>query len=178
MRAGRARPVVDDDPRVNADDVLSLDDVLAARETIGGRLHRTPTFGSGTLGERIGGARAFLKAELFQRTGSFKPRGVLSRLAALAPDERSRGVVTWSAGNHAQAVAYAAARETIDCLVMMWRTANPIKVAAARGYGATVDVDSRDAVEAHERLLETIERTGLTYVDPFDDPRVMAGHGT
>src|SRR5205807_1033053 len=93
---------------------LSLDDVLRAREAIAGRVHRTPTFGSRTLGERLGGARGYLKAELFQRTGSFKPRGVLNRLATLTPDERARGVVTWSAGNHAQAVAYAAAQDGID----------------------------------------------------------------
>src|SRR5207237_7403702 len=104
---------------------LSLDDVLRAREAIAGRVHRTPTFGSRTLGERLGGARAYLKAELFQRTGSFKPRGVLNRLAALTPEERRRGVVTWSAGNHAQAVAYATAREGIDCPVLPWSTANP-----------------------------------------------------
>jgi threonine dehydratase len=152
--------------------------VLAARGTIGDRLHRTPTFGSATLAARIGASRAFLKAELFQRTGSFKPRGVLNRLAALTPEERTRGVVTWSAGNHAQAVAYAAARENIDCLVLMWRTANPTKVAATRGYGASVDLTSEDAASAHELLLETIERTGRTYVDPFDHPLVMAGQGT
>src|SRR5437867_2274082 len=77
--------------------VISRDDVLAARATIGDRVHRTPTFGSRTLSEEIG-APAFLKAELFQRTGSFKPRGVLSKLAALTPEERARGVITWSAG--------------------------------------------------------------------------------
>src|SRR3954463_12779081 len=107
------RAAVNDDPPVRADDVLTLDDVLAARETIGARLHRTPTLSSATLGARLGGGRAVLKAEVFQRTGSFKPRGVLNRLAALGAAERRRGVVTWSAGNHAQAVAYAAAREGI-----------------------------------------------------------------
>jgi threonine dehydratase len=152
--------------------------VLAALETVGDRLHRTPTFGCATLAERIGARRAFLKAELFQRTGSFKPRGVLNRLAALTAEERARGVVTWSAGNHAQAVAYAAAREGIDSLVLMWRTANPTKVAATRGYGATVDTTSAHAAAAHELLFDTIERTGRTYVDPFDHPLVMAGQGT
>src|SRR5581483_3706999 len=92
------------------------DDVLAARETIAGRVHRTPVFTSQTLSDRLG-ARVLLKAELFQKTGSFKPRGVLTKLASLSPEERARGVVTWSAGNHAQAVAWAAASEGIDCLV-------------------------------------------------------------
>ena len=153
------------------------DDVLAARETIAARVHRTPMFGSRTLGERIG-ARAFLKAELFQRTGSFKPRGALNKLASLGPEERARGVVTWSAGNHAQAVAWAAASEGIDCLVVMSAGANPQKVAATRGYGATVDLEAPDHSAAHERLLQLIEETGRTYVPPFDDPHVIAGQGT
>ena len=155
----------------------SRDDVLAARETIAGRVHRTPMFSSATLGERIG-ARAFLKAELFQKTGSFKPRGALNKLASLGPDERARGVVTWSAGNHAQAVAWAAASEGVDCLVVMSAGANPQKVAATRGYGATVDLEAPDHSAAHERLLQLIEETGRTYVPPFDDPHVIAGQGT
>jgi threonine dehydratase len=151
--------------------------VLAARETLGDRLHRTPTFGSQTLGDRIG-ARAFLKAELFQKTGSFKPRGVLNKLASLTAEERARGVVTWSAGNHAQAVAYAAAKEGIACRVFMWRSANPHKIAATRDYGGEVDAEAQDAAEAHERLLTHVAETGATFVHPFDDPLVMAGHGT
>jgi threonine dehydratase len=159
-------------------DVLpTRDDVLAAREAIAGRVHRTPTFPSRTLGERIG-ARAFLKAELFQKTGSFKPRGVLTKLASLTPDERARGVVTWSAGNHAQAVAWAAASEGIDCLVVMAQGANPEKVAATRGYGAVVDLEAPDHAAAHDRLLQLIEETGRNYVPPFDDRHVIAGQGT
>jgi threonine dehydratase len=153
------------------------DDVLAARETISGRVHRTPTFTSATLGERIG-AHAFLKAELFQKTGSFKPRGVLTKLAALGAEEKERGVVTWSAGNHAQAVAWAAASQGIDCLVVMSARANPRKVAATRGYGATVDLEAPEHAAAYERLLEIIDETGRTYVPPFDDPHVIAGQGT
>jgi threonine dehydratase len=151
--------------------------VLAARETIAGRVHRTPTFGARTLGERIG-ARAFLKAELFQKTGSFKPRGVLTKLASLGAEERARGVITWSAGNHAQAVAWAAASEGIDCLVVMSAGANQQKVAATRGYGATVDLEAPDHAAAHDRLLRLIEETGRTYVPPFDDPCMIAGLGT
>ena len=153
------------------------DDVLAARETIAGQVHRTPTFTSRTLGERIG-ARAFLKAELFQKTGSFKPRGVLTKLAALGPDERARGVITWSAGNHAQAVGWAAASQGIDCLVVMSAGAIPQKVDATRGYGATVDLEAPDHTAAHERLLRLIDETGRTYIPPFDDPHVIAGQGT
>jgi threonine dehydratase len=152
-------------------------DVLAARETIAGRVRRTPVFSSTTLGDRID-ARAFLKAELFQKTGSFKPRGVLNKLASLRPEERKRGVVTWSAGNHAQAVAWAASSQGIDCLVVMSAGANPRKVAATRGYGATVDLEAPDHAAAHDRLLRLIEETGRTYVPPFDDPHVVAGQGT
>jgi threonine dehydratase len=153
------------------------DDVLAARETIAGRVHRTPTFTSRTLGERIG-ASVFLKAELFQKTGSFKPRGVLNKLASLDSDERERGVITWSAGNHAQAVAWAAASQGIDCLVVMASVANPQKVAATRGYGASVDLEAPDQAASHDRLLELIDESGRTYIPPFDDPYVIAGQGT
>jgi threonine dehydratase len=156
---------------------LTLDDILRAREAIGDGVHRTPMFSSATLGELIGG-RVFLKAELFQRTGSFKPRGVLNKLARLTPEEKSRGVIAISAGNHAQALAYAAAREGIDALVVMWRTASPLKIAAARGYGATIDTEAPDIPAAFERLDALIAETGRTLVHPYDDPVVMAGQGT
>jgi len=104
---------------VTAADVLTLDDVLAARARIGDRLHRTPTFSSATLSKRIGAA-THLKTELVQRTGSFKPRGVLNILGQLSDEERARGVVGISAGNHAQALAYCAALEDIPCLVVMY----------------------------------------------------------
>jgi threonine dehydratase len=157
--------------------LVSLDDVVAARETIGGRLHRTPVLTSATLSERTG-ARAFLKAELFQRTGSFKPRGVLNKLARLSGDEKRRGVISISAGNHAQALAYAAALEGVDALVVMWRTASPMKIAAARGYGATIDTDAGSIPEAFERLDALAAETGRTLVHPYDDPVVIAGQGT
>jgi threonine dehydratase len=157
--------------------LLSLDDVLAARETIAGRLHRTPVFTSATLSRETGG-RVFLKAELFQRTGSFKPRGVLTKLARLSEEEKRRGVISISAGNHAQALAYASALEGIDALVVMWETASPMKVAAARGYGATVDTEAPDIPSAFERLEALQAETGRTLVHPYDDPLVMAGQGT
>jgi threonine dehydratase len=155
---------------------ISAEDVLAAREAVGGRLHRTPTFSSRALSERIG-AEAYLKAELFQRTGSFKPRGMLAKLASLTADEQSRGVVTWSAGNAGQGAAFAARELGIACRVFMWRTANPIKVAACREYGAEVDLGSEGPAEAHERLLTFVEETGATFVHPFDDPVLQAGYG-
>ena len=151
--------------------------MLAAREAIGGRLHRTPLFSSRSLSERIG-ADAHLKAELFQRTGSFKPRGMLAKVASLSAEEKARGIVTWSAGNAAQGAAYAAALDGIACRVFMWRNANPRKVEAARSYGAEVDLDSDGPAEAHERLLAFAEETGRTFVHPFDDPVLQAGHGS
>jgi threonine dehydratase len=156
---------------------LTLDDVLAARETIAGRLHRTPVFSSATL-SALSGADVHLKAELFQRTGSFKPRGVLNKLASLSEEEKARGVISISAGNHAQALAYAAASEGIDALVVMWATASPFKVEAARGYGAAVDMEAPDIPAAFERLERLVEESGRTLVHPYDDPLVMAGQGT
>ncbi len=157
--------------------MVSLDDVLRAREAIGERLHRTPVFSSRTLSE-LTGLRVFLKAELFQVTGSFKPRGVLTKLARLTAEEKARGVITISAGNHAQAVAWASAAEGIDALVVMWQGASEQKIAAALGYGAAVDTEASGSPEAFDRLGQLIEDTGRTLVHPFDDPVVQSGAGT
>ena len=156
---------------------LTLDDVQAAQRAIAGRVHRTPLLTSATL-SRLAGAEVHLKAELLQRTGSFKPRGVLTKLGTLSDEEKSRGVISISAGNHAQALAYAAASEGIDALVVMWETASPMKIAAARGYGATVDTEAPDIPSAFERLDQLCEESGRTLVHPYDDPVVMAGQGT
>jgi threonine dehydratase len=158
-------------------DLLNLDDVYAARERIAGRLHRTPMLTSRTLSERVG-VPVHFKAELLQRTGAFKPRGVLNKLATLTDEEKSRGVISISAGNHAQALAYASALEGIDALVVMWQTASPMKIAAAREYGATVDDSPADIPAAFEHLDRLVEETGRTLVHPYDDPIVMAGQGT
>jgi threonine dehydratase len=153
--------------------VLTRDDVLAAAGRIRGRVHRTPTFTSRTLGEGV-----VLKAELFQKTGSFKVRGVLNKLASLSAEEKSRGVIGISAGNHAQALAWGAAAEGIDCLVVMWESASATKIAATKGYGAAVDLEAADPSEAFERLAALTDETGRTLVHPFDDPVVQAGAGT
>ena len=150
---------------------LSRDDVERARPVLAGRIHRTPTFSSRALG-------VSLKAELFQKTGSFKVRGALNRVVALTPEERERGVVTWSAGNHAQAVAWAAAEEGVDCLVQMWEGVSPPKVEATRGYGAAVDLSPPDAAAAYDRTLAVAEKEGRVFVHPHSDPLVVAGHGT
>jgi threonine dehydratase len=157
--------------------VISLDSIRDARSTIGDRLHRTPILTSRTLGELFGGT-AFIKAELFQRTGSFKPRGVLNKLAALTDAERARGIIGLSAGNHAQALAYGAALEQLDALVVMWDSASPQKIEATISYGAQVDLTSTGPETAFQLLDQLIEETGRVLVHPFDDPLIVAGQGT
>ena len=156
---------------------IGIDEVLAARKAIGDRLHHTPTFSSAQLSE-LTGANVLLKAELFQRTGAFKVRGVLSKLAALTPEEKARGVIGVSAGNHAQAVAYGASLEGIESKVVMWQTASPQKITATRAYGAEVDLEAENATEAFDRADELAASTGMVMVHPFDDPFIIAGQGT
>ncbi len=149
------------------------DEIERAADLIRGHLLRTPTLACRSLGPAV-----FLKAELLQKTGSFKPRGVLTKLASLTPAEKARGVIAISAGNHAQAVAWGAAQEGLDALVVMWRGASEAKLAATRGYGAAVDLESSDPGEAFRRLDVLLEETGRTLVHPFDDPLTIAGQGT
>jgi threonine dehydratase len=151
--------------------IPSREDVEQARAVLAGRIHRTPTFSSTALG-------VSLKAELFQKTGSFKARGALNRVAALTREERQRGVVTWSAGNHAQAVAWAAREEGVDCIVQMWEGVDPLKVEVTRGFGATVDLSSPDPAAAYDRTLAVVEDAGRVFVHPHSDLQVVAGHGT
>jgi threonine dehydratase len=146
-------------------------DVEQARTTIGDRLPRTPLLTSRTIGAR-------LKCELFQRTGSFKARGALNKISSLTDAEKRRGVIAISAGNHAQATAYAAATEEIDALVVMWQGASEQKIEATRGYGAVVDLEASGPADAFARLEELQQKTGRTLVHPFDDPLVIAGAGT
>ena len=116
---------------------VTPDDVRRAAEVIRDTIHRTPTFTSRSLGPG-----QHLKAELFQRTGSFKARGALNRVRSLSAEERARGVISVSAGNHAQALAWAAATEGIDALLVMWQGASAAKIEATRAYGATVDLEA------------------------------------
>ncbi len=153
--------------------VIDRAEIERAREVIRGHLHRTPTLSCRTLGPGV-----HLKAELFQKTGSFKPRGMLNKLASLSDEERARGIVTWSAGNAAQGAAFAAREDGVACAVFMWGTANPLKVEATRDYGAEVDLAAANPAEAHDRLLDYIAETGRVFVHPFDDPVLQAGHGT
>jgi threonine dehydratase len=148
-------------------------EVERAATVISGRLHRTPTLSSRTLGPDV-----HLKAELLQRTGSFKPRGVLTKLASLTAEEKRRGVIAASAGNHAAALAFCAALEGIDALVVMYQGASELKISAARGYGAEVDLEATGPGDVFERLAELQGQTGRVLVHPFDDELVAAGQGT
>jgi threonine dehydratase len=157
--------------------VITIDDVERAARTIAGRVHRTPLLRSETLSERLG-IDARFKAELFQRTGSFKVRGALNRVSELTEEEKRRGIISISAGNHAQAVAWAARDAGVDALIVMWQGADALKVEATRGYGADVDQEADGPAVAFERLQELREQTGRTLVHPFDEPAVIAGQGT
>src|SRR3989441_1109550 len=154
--------------------LIGLDDVLAARQAIAGRLHRTPIAGSSFLG-RQAGVRLFLKLELFQKTGSFKPRGVLNKLQHVTPSEKRKGVITLSAGNHAQALAWAAGLEGIRATVVMPAASARSKVEAARGYGGEVVLTEGDLLST---CLALQKERDLTLVHPFDDPWIIAGQGT
>jgi threonine dehydratase len=156
--------------------VTTLEDIRGALAQIAGRLHRTPLVRSTALG-RLVGAHLFFKAECLQKTGSFKVRGVFNKLAALSDKEKRAGLITISAGNHGQAVAYGAAAEGVRCVVVMPEYASPAKVAACRGYGAEVVVGG-NVHQAFETVHELQEAQGLTLIHPYDDPFIIAGQGT
>jgi threonine dehydratase len=157
---------------------VTLADVQAAHERIRPHVHRTPVLTSRTLDERVG-ARVFFKCEIFQRVGAFKARGAFSRLTLLTPEERSRGVVAFSSGNHAQAVALAARELGLRATIVMPKDAPALKVAATRGYGAEVILYDRLGGESREEIARRIvEEQGATLVPPFDDDAVIAGQGT
>ncbi len=157
--------------------MVNVEDVQRAQRVIQGRVHRTPLLRSGTLSETLG-ADARFKAELFQRTGSFKVRGVLNTLSRLDDEAKSRGVISISAGNHAQAVAWGSREEGIDALIVMWQDASPLKIEATRGYGASVDDSPADPTAAFAHLDVLQAETGRTLIHPFNDPAVIAGQGT
>lgn len=156
--------------------LVSLDDVVAAQRGIAGKVHRTPLIGSTAL-SNIVGAPIYLKLENWQKTGSFKVRGALTKIATLNEDERARGLVTCSAGNHAQGVAYAAAAAGLPCTVVMPAEAPQTKIAATRGYGANLELVAERS-QLFPRALEIAEQTGATFIQPFDDPAIIAGQGT
>ena len=157
--------------------MIELADVLDARDRVAETARHTPLEYSHTFSEMTG-ADVHLKLETFQRTGSFKIRGATNRIATLSPAEQEAGVVTASAGNHAQGVALAATRMGVDSTVVMPETAPVSKVQATRNYGAEVVLHGDDYSEAADHAHELEREGGRTYVHAFDDPAVMAGQGT
>lgn len=156
-------------------DAVTIEDVYAARDRIMPHLHRTPMLGSQTL-SRMTGTELGLKAELFQRTGSFKARGALNAALLLSPEQRAKGVITLSAGNHGQGLAFAASMVGSRAVVFMPESAVPTKVEAIRAYGA--ETRFSPTMEGIFPLMEQVQRDqGLTFVSPFSDPAIIAGQG-
>ena len=156
---------------------ISFDDVRGAAERLRPVVHRTPVATSRTLDAQIR-ARVFLKCENLQRGGAFKFRGAYNRLAALSAEERRRGVVAFSSGNHAQGVALAARELGVPATIVMPTDAPATKVAATRGYGASVVFYDRATQDREAVARSLADERGLTLVPPYDDPRIMAGQGT
>ena len=157
--------------------MVTLEDVREAAERLRRVIHETPVLDSEILSARSG-RQVLLKAENLQRTGSFKLRGAFNKIATLPLDQRARGVVTYSSGNHAQGVAYAARVLETHAVVVMPEDAVPAKVAATREFGAEIQLSGRTILERMATAERIAEERGLTMVPPSDDPMVVAGQGT
>jgi threonine dehydratase len=157
--------------------VIDLGDVQVAAQRLHGIAHRTPVLTSHTL-DGLAGASVYVKAECFQRGGAFKFRGAYNKIASLSEDERARGVLAYSSGNHAQAVAIAARLLGTSATIVMPEDAPDAKLEATRGYGAEIVLYDRFAQNREEIGAELAEERGLALVKPYDDPLVMAGQGT
>jgi threonine dehydratase len=156
---------------------LTLDDFVQTRARIAPHIKHTPLLTSQQLSDATG-FDVRLKAELFQRVGSYKIRGPLNKFALMSDEEKRRGVVCSSAGNHAQGVALAARIHGIRAVVCMATNATPAKIAATKAYGAEVVLHGNIWDEANEKAKELVRTEGLTYVHPFDDAQLIAGQGT
>lgn len=171
---------------MTTDLLVGLDEIRTAAERVRPRVHRTPLLSSatgarfldGATGIRIADGRLYVKAEHLQKTGSFKARGMTNRIATLDRDQRTRGAITLSAGNAGQAYAWAGREAGVPITVVMPATANPTKVAACRGYGAEVVLEGEHVGEAILALERVRDERGLTYVHPFEDRAVIAGHAS
>ena len=157
--------------------VVSYEDVAGAAERIEGKAHRTPVLTSATVDARTG-AQVFFKCENFQRMGAFKFRGAYNALSLLAADEKKRGVLAYSSGNHAQAVALAGRMLGIKPVIVMPMDAPAVKVEATRGYGAEVVLYDKHKVDRENFARDLATQRGLAVIPPFDHPHVVAGQGT
>ena len=156
---------------------ISLADVQAARERLRGSIYYSPCPHSQML-SALTGQQIYLKLENLQMTGSFKERGALNRIATLTPEQKSRGVVAASAGNHAQGVAYHATKRGIRSIIVMPLATPLVKVTATRNFGAEVVLHGANYDEACDEATRICTAEGMTFIHPFDDPIVMAGQGT
>ena len=156
---------------------LSADDFREVHSRISHHIHRTPLLTSRLLSERTG-FDIRLKAELFQKVGSYKIRGPLNRFSLMSEEEKGRGVICSSAGNHAQGVALAAAIHGISAIVVMAENATVSKIEATKAYGAEVVLHGSIWDEANEKAVELVAERGLTYIHPFDNADLIAGQGT
>src|ERR1700759_4075858 len=156
--------------------MIPLSEIRAAAQRAHGTLHRTPVLTALSIGARAG-VELRLKCECLQKTGSFKPRGALNKVLSLTAADRARGLVTVSAGNHAQAVAWAARHVGAPCVVVMPTSAPRSKLDAVRGYGAEIVLHD-DRATLFDKLREVERARGLTFIHPFDDPTLLAGAGT
>src|SRR5262245_49518040 len=157
--------------------MITKDDIDAALARIRSHVHRTPLLSATRLGTAAGGIELLLKCESMQRTGSFKARGALNAMMQLPPAEKSRGVVTVSAGNHAQALAWAAKMVGAECITCMPEGSPQTKIKATEGYGGKVELVPGARSKAFDRARE-IAAAGKVLVHPFEDPHVAAGQGT
>ena len=157
--------------------MVSLEDIRAAAQRIAGAVEQTPCVESRTL-SRLTGAQVFLKFENLQFTASFKERGALNKLLSLSADERRRGVIAMSAGNHAQAVAYHAARLGIPAVIVMPKGSPNTKVKNTQVHGAEVLLEGDSLHEAGRHAMERARRDNLVFVHPYEDPLIIAGQGT
>lgn len=157
--------------------MITFHDVESAYKIVQPVVHKTPLLGSRTLNQRVGNDVLF-KAENLQRIGAFKIRGAYNKIASLSQDERKRGVVAHSSGNHAQGVALAAKLLKTKAIVVMPKSSSPTKVAGAQGYGAEV-VFCEDSSDDRERVAKQLqEQHNYVLVPPFDDDKIIAGQGT
>jgi threonine dehydratase len=156
---------------------VAYDDVASAARTLAGNVHRTPVLTSRMVDSHTG-ARVYFKCENLQRGGAFKFRGAFNALSHLTPDAKRRGVVAYSSGNHAQAVALAARELGIPAVIVMPRDAPAVKTEATRGYGAEVVLYDRHT-ESREAISAALARErGLAVIPPFNHPHIVAGQGT
>jgi threonine dehydratase len=155
----------------------TFEDVQAAARRLQGHAHRTPVLRSATLEQRLG-AQVFFKCENFQRMGAFKFRGAFNALSRLNPEQRRAGVVAYSSGNHAQAVALSAQILGLSATIVMPHDASPAKLAATQGYGATVVGYDRYNEDAMSIARDLADREGRTFIPPFDHADVLCGQGT